>query len=445
MVTTVPIGEAAARKVADRLAALALPPAAYAEWRHEHSQSPPPDARPVDEIRFTPMQRVNAEAVKGILETKAHEPLDQPKLDLDMRRLYGTGDFEHVNYRILDEAGTRVLYIDAIEKSSGPNYLRFGLGLASDLQGDAYFNLAASYRRTWVDALGAEWRTDFQMGRNSHVISEFYQPLQTSRYLFVAPRIEFNRETFDLYEVNQRVARYNIRTNRAALDVGTEFTKYGEMRLGILGGHLDATLETGPDELAPPGRVKQGAVTFKAALDQLDNARYPRFGTAATFDVFASDKGLGATDAYKKWDASFLGAYSFGPHTIQLALRGGGEAGNDALPRYDLFQWGGLLQQSGYRTGALVGERLRFARIVYMGRVAQQQLFDGLYARAPRSRSRRMDKPLVAGSPTGTLRSVAAFFSTGHAAGPALPRLRLGGRRQSQRLSLPRPDALRRA
>ena len=163
--------------------------------------------------------------------------------------------------------------------------------------------------------------------------------------------------------------------------------------------------------------MKQGAVTFKAALDQLDNARYPRFGTAATFDVFASEKGLGATDAYKRWDASFLGAYSFGPHTIQLALRGGGELGSDPLPRYDLLQWGGLLQQSGYRTGALVGERLRFARLVYMGRIAQQQLFDGLYGGISLEAG-RMDKPLVPGSPTGTLKSVAAFFSLDTLLGP---------------------------
>jgi NTE family protein len=418
MTKTVPIGEAAARKVADRLAALAETPEAYAQWQRDHSQAPPADTRPVAEIRFTPMQRVSPEAVLGIMETRPNEPLDQATIDLDMRRIYGMGDFEHVNYRIIEEAGKRVMVIDAIEKSWGPNYLRFGLGLASDLQGDAYFNLAASYKRTWVNSLGAEWRTDLQMGRDSHVISEFYQPLATSRYLFVAPRVEFSRDVFDLYQGNQRVARYNFRTSRAALDLGTDLTKYGEMRLGILGGHLTPTLETGPPELAPiPDRVKQGAVTFKAALDQLDNARYPRFGTAANFDVFASEKGLGATDQYKKWDASFLGAYSFGPHTIQLALKGGGEVGNDPLPRYDLFQWGGLLQQSGYRTGALVGERLQFARVVYMGRIAQQQLFDGLYAGASLEVG-RMQKPLVPGSPTGVLKSVAAFFSLDTLFGP---------------------------
>ena len=53
-----------------------------------------------------------------------------------MRRLYGTGDFEHVNYRILEEPGKRVLAVDAVEKAWGPNYLRAGIGLSSDFSGD---------------------------------------------------------------------------------------------------------------------------------------------------------------------------------------------------------------------------------------------------------------------------------------------------------------------
>ncbi len=59
-----------------------------------------------------------------------------------MRRLYGTGDFEHVNYRIIEEPGKRVLAVDAVEKSWGPNYLRFGLGLTNDFKGDALLQSA---------------------------------------------------------------------------------------------------------------------------------------------------------------------------------------------------------------------------------------------------------------------------------------------------------------
>ncbi len=57
-----------------------------------------------------------------------------------------------MNYRFLEElrqagarrGGHREIGLDS-------NYLRFGLGLSSDFRGDAYFNLLASYRRTWIN------------------------------------------------------------------------------------------------------------------------------------------------------------------------------------------------------------------------------------------------------------------------------------------------------
>ena len=57
---TVPIGEAATRKVADRLARLSLPPAEYAALRTRQLIAASTDTRPVDEIRFLNLHRVNA-------------------------------------------------------------------------------------------------------------------------------------------------------------------------------------------------------------------------------------------------------------------------------------------------------------------------------------------------------------------------------------------------
>ena len=151
----------------------------FRSLRAAQSALPPPDLRPVDEIRFAPLERVTPAFAAATMETKPGEPITQATLDRDMRRLFGTGDFEHVNYRFLEEPGKRVLGVDAIEKTYGPDYLRFGLGLSSDFRGNAFFNLLASYRRTWLNSLGAEWRTDVQVGQTSSLVSEFYQPLDT--------------------------------------------------------------------------------------------------------------------------------------------------------------------------------------------------------------------------------------------------------------------------
>ena len=88
--------------------------------RQRQTVAAEPDPRPIDEIRFENLKRVNAKAAQAVMETKLGQPIDQHVLDGDMRRIYGTDNFEHVNYRFVEEPSKRVLAVDAIEKSWGP-------------------------------------------------------------------------------------------------------------------------------------------------------------------------------------------------------------------------------------------------------------------------------------------------------------------------------------
>jgi NTE family protein len=415
---TIPIGEAAARKVADRLAALGLPSVQYAELRARQTQETPADLSPVDEIRFTPMARVNPEALKRAMDTRPGEPLDPDKLDRDMRRLYGSGDFEHVNYRIIEEAGRRVLNVDAVEKSWGPNYLRFGLGLSTDFKGEAYFNAAASYRRTWLNSLGAEWRTDVQVGKTTLLQTELYQPIEPRRVLFVAPWAGVERRTIDLFQGSQRLARYNANTAYANLDLGADLGRYGEARIGVQEGAARIQLDTGAAEFVPPqNSVRIGAFTGRFIVDQLDSADFPRSGYAGSMHLVASTRALGGEDVFTRWDADGFAVGSVGRHSFATGFKFGGNLSGGDLPPYALFQWGGLLQQSGYPTGALLGQRLAFGRLVYYYKLVDTRIFEGMYVGGSLEAG-RMDGPLVPGSPTGLLKSAAVFMGLDTPVGP---------------------------
>ena len=418
LTATIPIGEAAARAVAARLAPLALPPERYAALRARQQTPAPPGEQPVDEIRFEKLARVDQAVATGIMETQPGQPLQPEMLDRDMRRLFGTGDFEHVNYRIIEEPGRRVLAVDAIEKSWGPNFLRFGLGLSSDFGGDAFFNVLTSYRKTWLNSLGAEWRTDLQIGRTSRLFTEFYQPLVAGRYLFVVPSAQYERRGVSIFQGNDRIASYDVRTGSVALQLGSQLTKYGEMRVGIEGARSQTRLDTGPSFLeVTPTKTDKIGFTAHALVDQLDSAIFPRNGYAGSLHVSAPQRGLGSDVSYVRGDIDGSVVASIGDHTFSAGFKAGGPLGSDRLPRSEYFQWGGLLQQSGYRTGALIGETLAFGRLVYYHKLARFKLLEGMYGGFS-IEAGRVGKPLVPGSPEGLLKSGSLFLGLDSPIGP---------------------------
>jgi NTE family protein len=377
---TVPIGEAAARKVAGRLAKYSLSPAQYASVRSTQLIDATISTRQVDEIRFPGLTRVNPEVLAQLIDSKIGEPIDQKKLDADLRRIYGRGDFEHVNYEVINDGGKRILEINATEKSWGPDYLRFGLSLSTDFSADSVFNLYASHRKTWINSLGAEWRNDVVLGRTLRASTEFYQPLDAGQRFFIAPRLDIGQRYFDVFSDTVRVARLAVRSSKVAVDFGGQWTKFTELRMGLERGATDFRLDTGPAELAPGrDRFQIGAATGRLYFDQLDSPTFSRTGLAGSVNVFASRARLGASDQYTRWDGEISSAASYGRHALQFAMKAGGKLGDNELPAYDMFQWGGFLRQSGYRTDQLLGRDFTYGRAVYTWKLLEQKFLEGAY------------------------------------------------------------------
>ncbi len=418
MPDTVPIGEAAARKVADQLKRYSLSPEQYAEHRRRQMGAAAAAPKVINEIRVEGLKRVNPKVIAENMETQTGKPLDTKVLDADMRRIYGRGDFEHVGYRLIEEPGKRILVVDAVEKSWGPDYLRFGLGLSSETHGDSYFNVLASSRQTWINSLGAEWRNDAQMGQATQLKSEFYQPLSVNRYLFVAPMVEYDQYHVKIFQGNVPVATYNNRSTIAGFDLGSQITKYGELRVGLMYGPRTFTLNSGPASFAPAdGQADIGAVRARLRIDQLDSVKFPRSGYAATAVIIDSRTELGAHDDYTRWEGNVASAVSFGDNTVQVALKGGGAVGSSKIPVYDQFSLGGFLQLSGYRTGQFYGESLEFGRLVYYRKLSKAVLTEGVYAGASLEAG-RVGGQLVPGNPTGMLGAGSLFVAADTPLGP---------------------------
>jgi NTE family protein len=412
------VGEDAARAAADALRRYSLPPEEYEALRRRQRSERKPIA-PVDEIRFEGLQRTNPEVLRSLLESKPGEQLAEEQVSADLRRIYGRGDFESVDYRIQQESGRRVMVIEPREKDWGPDYLRFGLGLATDFQGENYFNILAQYRRTWLNRLGGEWLTEMQVGQHTFFGTEFLQPVEERGRYFVAPHFKLGQELRGVFSGDARVGEYQTKETRLGIDAGAFLGTWGEARFGPLWRRVDARTETGSSILP---NVKETAVGLRAILfvDQLDSAWFPRRGYRLATTAYASEEGrLGSDITYQRADAELTAVKTWGAHTANFKLAGGSDFHSD-MPGYESFTLGGPLRLSGYRIDQFAGRRFTFGRMMYYNRAVALPdiLGSGVFVGGSLEAGQMQGRIGEQGS-TGTIWSGSVFLAANTFAGPA--------------------------
>ena len=368
-------GEAAARAVADQLRRYAVSETEYLAWRQTVAARLP-QVPPVREVRVaTRGGRVNPAVIErelaevpGIdLRRRPETDFSLQNLDTRLEQVYGRGDFERMDYTIIDRQGTRTVEVQGVEKSWGPNYVKFGLGLASDSE-QTRFNASLSHRSTWINSLGAEWRNDLQIGHVQRLTSEFYQPISVTAGAFVAPWIELQDEPVVLFINGSRIGEYRVSTARAHLDFGVQ-NKYGELRAGVFAGALEADADFGLLPIFPDHDLNQAGYSVSLVFDQIDSPGFARNGVLAQLRTYGTVQGWGSDDEYNKTELLLVGAVTVDNHALQLA----GYYGTsliDEVPIYDPFLLGGFLRGSGYRMDELVGSDIALARAVYTYKIA---------------------------------------------------------------------------
>ena len=326
------------------------------------------------------------------MRTQVGDPIERDKIDLDMRRVYGRGDFENVNYTVEEIDGKQTLVVLVKEKPER-HYFRFGLELDADLGKDANFNLYASHRAKWLNSWGAEWRNDLVLGTNVLLGTEFYQPLGPRQYFFVAPQLRYAIDPWYLFSDDVRIAEYQDISWVAQVDVGANIIEYGEVRLGAVYGRRTFELQSGG--LLFPSRLATsiGAIEGVARFDRLDSVNFPHRGYFASAGVYSSLSALGADEEYTKWDARLNGAATWGRHTLEALVTAGGTLGSNDIPIYDQFNLGGFLYLSGLQRQQIKTQDFQFGRLVYRTKMGNIPFFEGVYLGASAEAART--KPLI--------------------------------------------------
>ncbi len=348
-------GRAAASLQMERLRALSVSEAEYAAWQG-HLSYARGKKNQIDEIQVVGLKRVNPDAVRRHLSVDVGDRAETDRLNRDMMRMYGDGWYESVDYSLLDVRDRNILRVTPVEKSWGPDYLRFGFNLDSNFKQDSSYALRAAYDKTWLNSLGGQLLVGGEIGGRNMATIDFYQPLDSRQRYFVESSLTYSYETKSAYQDGHKVSENAISQGRFALGAGINIGVLGHVRAGWQQQRIDSELSTGAATSTIPAdtRVNYGGSYAALDFDQMDRLYFATSGWSARMSYFNAP-----SKDYSKVAVDLRAAKAFGDVVVNGAMRYQGSP-RGQLPYYDAATLGGFLNLSGFASNQLVGDEIRY-------------------------------------------------------------------------------------
>jgi NTE family protein len=391
-------GEIAGNASESRLASLSMSPqefATYVAQRDQARQSPPR----IDFVKEDAGSGRYSNRLDNLFKDVIGRPLDPDAVARHVTTVYGQGNLETLDYRIVEDDDDKYgLLLSARRNSWGPNYVRFGLNLQDDFQGNSSYNAAARFVLSEITQPGGEWVWDLQVGKTSLLASEVYLPFSDTSGFFFVPHVNAKAADVDVYESQTLIAEYRVRSFDYGLDFGYQFGNWGELRTGVEDetGHEDVRVGN-PAEL-PPDSFDTRSYFVRLSLDHLDNVNFPRRGQQATIewrgaraDQQPNPDPRERFQIYDQLSFSYTGAASVGRYTAVFSAAGGttfdapkgtvlpgeplGGSGGVQVTSPSavrlLFPLGGFLNLSGLKPDSIAGPHFAIARALFYKQIGR--------------------------------------------------------------------------
>jgi NTE family protein len=346
------IGRDAAEKQLASLQLLSVDLQAYANWKLQRQDTRAP-IDIVDEITIAPLKRVNPQFVRRLIRQKPGTTINRPQLEEDLIRIYGYGYFDHVDYRISNNQGVRRLDIIPYENNRSADYTTFGFTINNEYRQGANINLRGAYRSTWINSYGGEFFAVVELGSDSYLEADFFQPLDEYHRYFIEPRYVKGHKQINIFIDNDKVAEYKLATTFSELTLGRNLSIWGQARAGLRRYHIEGDADINLLQLPEVDERYNGWI-FETLFDQRNRLYFPSRGWRGELSYFKSSE-----QDYKKLSGELGVAYPLGDFV--LAARSSYVASIDSeLPVFDSAVLGGLLNMSGYATNQILADKALF-------------------------------------------------------------------------------------
>jgi NTE family protein len=363
-------GSDAAQALSARLRQLALSPEVYARYVADRDSVRRGLPR-IDYVKIDPSSAPYVDALNGLFGKFAGEQLDPKALERTITDYYGRGELESLDYQVLTDGDQHGLLIGAQPSSWGPDYVRFGLGLQDDFQGNATYNIGARLVMSNVTQTDGEWVWDLQTGTSPHVYTELYLPFQQISAYFVDPHTEFDDVNVPLVDSGgDHLAEFRVHTFRSGVDFGRELENIGELRFGVYHEQGGTSVLIGEPE--PNTTFNANGYFGEFSVDQLDDVRFPHNGELASVEWNSERYQVGSDKPFDRLSLNYLVAGTFGRETAMFWASGGATFNQtnplDVRTQYPL---GGLFNLSGIPADSLAGPQYAIVRALLYRKIGR--------------------------------------------------------------------------
>jgi len=221
----------------------------------------------------------NAQQIKNVLAEELQKPIQPDKIARQLSMIAADQRVANLSYGVTtNSAGVPGIAVTGNEDPFGRNILRPLIVV----DGWDYKNVTLSVggRITLFDfgKYGAELRNDFLLGSEYRISSEYFRPLKEHHNWFVAPRLSASNAPLNIYDEQGLIAEYRNRYLGGGGDLGYEFGRSGELRVGYQGGERKLYPNVGDPTLYPRSTGREGDTEVRFVLERFDDPITPQRG-----------------------------------------------------------------------------------------------------------------------------------------------------------------------
>ena len=353
-------------KTASSQAASLLPyaiqePAEWQRYLDERAARKHSPIKKVDTIQVTGTAAQTAQRIEKKLSKNTRGPLDLDRVENQLTRIAGQGQFDDLGYEGFVEKGVPALRVTAHEKTYGPPFVDLAINVNGS--GVAAYNFSAGTRITFMDIAhrGGEWRNDLLFGSSNLAATEFYQPIVGSRF-FAAPYAFASKFARNSFSGLTRVAVFGDERAGGGFDLGYDSGLRSEFRVGyqLFEGKLDPLIGAAG---LPTAHGSTGQVRARFVWDGLDSPAVPTSGArvVATLARFFQSPGIPHAITQLDVEASKFVPLG-GKSSLFVDVKGGTTFQGRAGP-FQVFQLGGPFRLGAYLPDTFLGNHYAYASL----------------------------------------------------------------------------------